>query len=131
MRTVSVVGLGYIGLPTAAFFADSDFEVIGVDINPTYVETINSGKVPFSEPGFDDLLSKVVENGSLRASVDVESAEAYIIAVPTPFREEYQVDDSFIMAAAENVSGVLKGGKSLYWNLHLLPALLERWQSMF
>ena len=83
---IAVVGLGYIGLPTAAVFAENGVEVIGIDINPRVVETINAGRPHFGEPNLDALVRRVVEAGKLRAALQMEPADAFIIAVPTPLR---------------------------------------------
>jgi UDP-N-acetyl-D-mannosaminuronic acid dehydrogenase len=83
---IAVVGLGYIGLPTAAIFAENGVEVVGVDVNPSVVATINAGRPHFGEPNLDALVRRVVEIGKLRATTTVEPAGAFIIAVPTPLR---------------------------------------------
>lgn len=107
---VCVVGLGYIGLPTAAFIASKGIHVYGVDVNPNYVEAINRGDVPFVEPGFDDLLRKVVNDGLLTAGSEQVDADAYIVCVPTPFKEHHEVDTKYIMAAAEAMAPHLRYG---------------------
>lgn len=100
-ESVSVVGLGYIGLPTAAFIASKGIKVTGVDVNPKFVESINRGEVPFVEPGFDVLLKRVVDEGLLVAQSDQIPADAYIVCVPTPFADGYKVDTKYINSAAE------------------------------
>lgn len=107
---VCVVGLGYIGLPTAAFIASKGIHVYGVDVNPNYVEAINRGDVPFVEPGFEDLLRKVVNDGLLTAGSEQVEADAYIVCVPTPFKEHHEVDTKFIMVAAEAMAPHLRYG---------------------
>lgn len=124
--TVSVVGLGYIGLPTAAFFADAGMKVIGVDVNQHYVDEINEGRVPFFEPGFGELLARVVKTQSLQAQAETPEADAYIVAVPTPFKEGYEVDDKYIVAAAEGIATKLKGGELLVLESTSPPGLTER-----
>ena len=99
---IAVVGLGYIGLPTAAVFAENGVEVVGIDVNPDVVESINQGRPHFGEPNLDALVRRVVEGGKLRATTEVEPAEAFIIAVPTPLRghgEAAQPDLSYVEAA--------------------------------
>ncbi|WP_304441003.1 UDP-N-acetyl-D-mannosamine dehydrogenase [Corynebacterium sp. HMSC062E11] len=108
--SVCVVGLGYIGLPTAAFIASKGVKVTGVDVNPTFVESINRGEVPFFEPGFEELLKRVVDEGYLRAQAEQIQADAYIVCVPTPFREDYKVDTKYINAAAESMAPHLRPG---------------------
>lgn len=109
-ETVCVVGLGYIGLPTAAFIASKGVKVTGVDVNPRYVESINRGEVPFVEPGFDELLKRVVDEGLLTAQDTQIEADAYIVCVPTPFSEGYEVDTKFIHSAAEAMAPHLRPG---------------------
>lgn len=113
METISriaVVGLGYIGLPTAAVFADNGLEVIGVEVNANVVKTVNAGKPHFGEPNLDALVRRVVENGKLRATCEMEPADAFIVAVPTPLREHHAPDISFVEAAARAMAPVLKKG---------------------
>ncbi|APT85662.1 UDP-N-acetyl-D-mannosaminuronic acid dehydrogenase [Corynebacterium aquilae DSM 44791] len=106
-----VVGLGYIGLPTAAFFANAGLQTIGVDINPSYVEQINKAIVPFHEPNFEQFLSDAVNSGRLAAQTNVTSAKAFILAVPTPFKGDYEADLSYIDAATRSVAPFLEGGE--------------------
>jgi UDP-N-acetyl-D-mannosaminuronic acid dehydrogenase len=81
---ICVIGLGYIGLPTASIFATQGFDVLGVDINPRVVETVNGGEIHIEEPGLRTMVKAGVNSGQLRASTELESANTYIIAVPTP-----------------------------------------------
>ena len=114
--TVSVIGLGYIGLPTAAMFASKQKTVIGVDVNQKIVDTINQGNVHILEPGLDDIVREAVSRGYLRAVTIPEPADAFLIAVPTPFAnldtssEIPQPDLSFVESAAKAVAVVLKKG---------------------
>lgn len=111
IRTVCVIGLGYIGLPTAAILAKSGVNVVGVDINSRAVDMINQGLVHIVEPGLDAVVRNVVVEGRLRAHANVEPADAFIIAVPTPFKgENHEPDLSYIRAASEALAGVLKQG---------------------
>lgn len=109
-KTISVIGLGYIGLPTAAMFASRKVHVIGVDINQHAVDTINEGKIHIVEPDLDMLVSAAVTAGYLRASTTPEPADAHLLAVPTPFKEGNEPDLSFIKAACKNLAPVLKRG---------------------
>lgn len=109
-ESVCVVGLGYIGLPTAAFIASKGVKVTGVDVNPKFVESINRGEVPFVEPGFDVLLKRVVDEGLLVAQAEQIPADAYIVCVPTPFAEGYKVDTKYINSAAEAMAPHLRPG---------------------
>lgn len=110
-KRISVIGLGYIGLPTAAMFASCKVEVVGVDVNRHAVDTINRGDVHIVEPDLDMMVRAVVREGYLRATTVPEPAEAFLIAVPTPFREEnHEPDLSFIEAAARTIAPVLEPG---------------------
>ncbi|MGE9553255.1 UDP-N-acetyl-D-mannosamine dehydrogenase [Erwinia amylovora] len=109
-NTISVVGLGYIGLPTAAAFASRQKSVIGIDINAHAVETINRGEIHIVEPDLDNVVKTAVEQGYLRASITPEPAEAFLIAVPTPFKDDHQPDLTYVKAAAGSIAPVLKKG---------------------
>lgn len=109
-ESVCVVGLGYIGLPTAAFIASKGIKVTGVDVNAAFVESINRGEVPFVEPGFDVMLKKVVDKGLLVAQSKQIEADAYIVCVPTPFADDYKVDTKYINAAVEAMAPHLRPG---------------------
>ncbi|MBO9622427.1 MAG: UDP-N-acetyl-D-mannosamine dehydrogenase [Sphingomonas sp.] len=107
---VVVLGLGYIGLPTAAVIARTGAKVLGVDVHPHVVETVNSGKVHIEEIDLDGLVSGVVARGNLRASLQIEPADVFVIAVPTPFGENHAPDIGYVLKAATNVAVVLKAG---------------------
>lgn len=109
-KTISVIGLGYIGLPTAAVFASRKVSVIGVDVNQHAVDTINEGKIHIVEPDLDMLVSAAVTAGYLKATTTPEPADAFLIAVPSPFKENYEPDLSYIEAACKNIAPVLKKG---------------------
>jgi UDP-N-acetyl-D-mannosaminuronic acid dehydrogenase len=109
--TVSVIGLGYIGLPTAAMFASRKLKVIGVDVNRHAVDTINQGRIHIVEPELDMIVHAAVTGGYLRAATHAEPADAFLIAVPTPFKgEQHEPDLSFVRAAAMSIAPVLKKG---------------------
>ncbi|MEX3611030.1 UDP-N-acetyl-D-mannosamine dehydrogenase [Rothia sp. LK2588] len=107
--TVAFVGLGYIGLPTAVIMANHGLKVTGVDINSTNVERINRGEVTIVEPGLEEQLQQAINSGNLKATTEMVHADVYVIAVPTPFKENYEGDLSFIMSAAENIAPQLQG----------------------
>ena len=111
LESAAVVGLGYIGLPTAVSLATGGLEVIGVDVNPDVVDRVNRGETPFAEPDLSVAVSGAVAMGRLRAQQEMPSADAYVIAVPTPFTEDHTADLSYITAAAEAVADVLRGGE--------------------
>jgi UDP-N-acetyl-D-mannosaminuronic acid dehydrogenase len=104
------IGLGYIGLPTAIVAAENGIEVVGVDVNPHVVETINKGKIHIVEPGLADLAAKVVSNSWLKAQSEPESSDVFLIVVPTPFTGDHEPDTSYVEAATRNVIPFLKEG---------------------
>jgi UDP-N-acetyl-D-mannosaminuronic acid dehydrogenase len=107
---VSVIGLGYIGLPTAAVIASRGVEVLGVDVSEHAVNTINQGKVHIVEPDLDMLVQAAVTTGKLKAALSPEPADAFMIAVPTPFKENKSPDLSYIKSALETIAPVLARG---------------------
>ena len=109
---VCVVGLGYIGLPTAAIIARSGCPVLGLDVTQSVVDTINRGEIHIEEVDLDGLVQGVVQRGLLRASTQIEPADVFVIAVPTPFAKDghHTPDISYVQAAASEVAGVLKPG---------------------
>lgn len=109
-NTISVIGLGYIGLPTAAVFASRKIKVIGVDVNQHAVDTINKGEVHIVEPDLDMVVHAAVKEGYLRATIKPEPADAFLIAVPTPFKGDHVPDLSYIEAASRSIASVLKDG---------------------
>jgi len=110
-ETISVVGLGYIGLPTAAVFASRKKKVIGVDVNAHAVTTINRGEIHIVEPDLDMVVHAAVTEGYLRATTKPEPADAFLIAVPTPFQgDNHDPDLSYIEAASKSIAPVLKRG---------------------
>ena len=113
-KTVSVVGLGYIGLPTATVLASRKIKVIGVDVNINTVNTINRGEVHIVEPELDIAVRTTVSAGYLRATTIPEPADAFLIAVPTPFKDgpsgPHHPDMDFIESAAKSIAAVLKKG---------------------
>ncbi|WP_233970382.1 UDP-N-acetyl-D-mannosamine dehydrogenase [Pectobacterium versatile] len=108
--TISVIGLGYIGLPTAAAFASRQKKVIGIDVNKLAVETINRGEIHIVEPDLDSLVKVAVENGYLQAMTKPVPADAFLIAVPTPFKGDHEPDLAYVQAAAASIAPVLKKG---------------------
>lgn len=110
INKIVVVGLGYIGLPTAAAFASRKKQVIGVDVNRHAVETINRGEIHIVEPDLGSMVKAAVENGYLTATHKPEAADAFLIAVPTPFKEGHEPDLSYVQAAAASIAPVLQPG---------------------
>lgn len=111
MKNICVFGLGYIGLPTAAMFAHHGANVIGVDVNPHAVETINQGKIHIVEPGLEAIVKQAVDNGKLKASLTPVHSDAYLIAVPTPFKgDNHEPDLSYIHAVSKALAPLLEKG---------------------
>ncbi|MBO4144483.1 UDP-N-acetyl-D-mannosamine dehydrogenase [Kocuria rhizophila] len=110
---VVFVGLGYIGLPTAVVMANHGVRVHGVDVNAAAVERIQRGEVTIVEPGLEDQLKKAVDSGQLTATTEMQHGDAFVIAVPTPFKENYEGDLSYIMSAAESIAPQLSGGETV------------------
>jgi UDP-N-acetyl-D-mannosaminuronic acid dehydrogenase len=113
-ETISIIGLGYIGLPTAAVFASRKVKVIGIDVNQHAVDTINRGEIHIVEPDLDMVVHAAVSEGYLRATTIPEPADAFLIAVPTPFKDgpsgPHHPDLDYIEAAAKSIAPVLKTG---------------------
>ena len=104
------MGLGYIGLPTAAIAASKGIEVVGVDVNLNVVNTIHEGKIHIVEPALDKVVKKVVDNGQLKASLKPEQADAFFIVVPTPFKQNHRADISYVESATRMVIPYLREG---------------------
>lgn len=109
-ETISVIGLGYIGLPTAAAFASRGKKVIGIDVNQLAVETINRGEIHIVEPDLDRVVKQAVEHKFLQAFTHPQVADAFLIAVPTPFKGDHEPDMAYVESAARSIAPVLKKG---------------------
>ena len=107
---VVMMGLGYIGLPTAALIASRGIKVQGIDVNQSVVDTINEGKIHIVEPALDGLVKHVVERGLLKASTTVDTADVYLIAVPTPFKGDHEPDLKYVESATRMILPNLKSG---------------------
>lgn len=126
MNQVAFVGLGYIGLPTAVVMANSGLNVVGVDVMQEKVDSINRGEVTIVEPGLEEELNKALDSGRFKASTEMPEAEAYIVAVPTPFTDDYKVDMRFIYSAADAIAPKLKGGELVVLESTSPPRTTER-----
>jgi UDP-N-acetyl-D-mannosaminuronic acid dehydrogenase len=126
LSSVAVVGLGYIGLPTAVSLATGGLEVIGVEVNPDIIERVNRGEAPFAEPDLSVGVSGAVAMGRLRAQREMASADAYVIAVPTPFTGDHHPDLSYVTAAAEAIADVLHGGEVIVLESTAPPGTTRR-----
>ena len=107
---VSVIGMGYIGLPTAAVLASRKINVVGVDVNHDVVDTINKGNIHIVEPELDILVRSVVQSGYLRSTTLPEKADVFMVAVPTPFKDENKPDLSYIEAVSKAIAPLLEKG---------------------
>jgi len=110
MKSVCVIGLGYIGLPTASMLASNGYNVCGVDITPQIVDTINRGEIHIEEPGLKELVKSVVDSGNLRAYLEPQESDVYIIAVPTPVKSDKKACLDYVEAAAKSIINILKSG---------------------
>ncbi|MDA3890969.1 MAG: UDP-N-acetyl-D-mannosamine dehydrogenase [Salinivirgaceae bacterium] len=107
---VTMIGLGYIGLPTAALLAKNNIHVHGVDINQTVVDTINRGEIHIVEPELNEYVADAVKRGFLKASTKAAESDVYVIVVPTPFKGEHEPDISYVEAATKGIIPLLKEG---------------------
>ena len=109
-KDICVVGLGYIGLPSAALLASRGHRIHGVDISQRVVDTINGGKVHIAEPDLDGFVRAAVDSGRLRASTVAAEADIYIIAVPTPFIDDHHPDMQYVISASRSIAPFLRPG---------------------
>jgi UDP-N-acetyl-D-mannosaminuronic acid dehydrogenase len=109
-ETCVIIGLGYIGLPTAVTVARAGIKVVGVDINSRTIEAVNSGRCPIEEPHLPEALANLVANGMIKAQSSPVTGDVYIIAVPTPFTGGYKPDLSYVEAATASIAPVLRKG---------------------
>lgn len=120
-----VVGLGYIGLPTAVMFANSGMNVHGVDVNPTVIDTIRSKRIHFHEPGFEKALNDAIDSGAFTVSLEPQEADAFIIAVPTPIGPDKTANLSQVVMAAEVLVPILKKGDLVVLESTVPPKTVE------
>jgi UDP-N-acetyl-D-mannosaminuronic acid dehydrogenase len=109
-KTICIMGLGYIGLPTAAVLAERGYNVVGVDIREHVVDTINRGEIHIHEPGLGELVNRVVRSGKLQASLQPVEADVFFICVPTPINEDKSPDLSYVKAASQAIRPYVKAG---------------------
>jgi len=107
-KKITIIGLGYIGLPTAAIFAKSGMEVLGYDINERVINALNKGKIIIEEPGLEDLVKEVVDKGSLKGITKLEKSDAFIISVPTPINKDKTANMDYVKKAAESIVPILR-----------------------
>src|SRR5690606_8692855 len=123
---VAILGLGYIGLPTAVALATRGIEVVGVDVKPDIVAAVSRGEVPFIEPDLAVGVSGAVAMGRLTATTQTPEADAFIIAVPTPFNGDHSADLSFVKAAAEQIATKLRPGNIVVLESTSPPGTTEK-----
>ncbi len=126
ISSVAVIGLGYIGLPTAAILAEKGLRVHGVDVNPATVAAVNAGSVPFVEPDLGEYVARNVAAGRLTATTEPVAAEVFIVAVPTPFLANKTPDLSYIEAAGRALAAQLTGDELIILESTSPPGATER-----
>ncbi len=125
MEKLCVLGLGYIGLPTAVMFAKHGMKVHGVDVNPVVVETLQNRALHIEEPGLGEMMAEVMDNGQLTVSTSPEEADAYIIAVPTPIREDRTANLDYVKSAGEMIVPYLRKGNLVVLESTVPPRTVE------
>lgn len=126
-KKICIIGLGYIGLPTSAMFAQSGCEVVGVDISEKVVDTLNQGHIHIEEPGLEEVIKKQVENGNFRASLTPEKADAFIVAVPTPnLNDEFRSCDlTYVIQGVEKIIPYLEKGNTVIVESTIAPKSMD------
>jgi UDP-N-acetyl-D-mannosaminuronic acid dehydrogenase len=125
MKKICVIGLGYIGLPTAAIFARAGYEITGIDVSERVVNSLNHGEVHIEEPGLPEVVKEVVASGKLRASMTPEEADVFIIAVPTPIHEDSTADVDYVIQATESILPYLKKGNVVIVESTIPPRTMD------
>lgn len=127
MKKICIIGLGYIGLPTSAMFAQSGCKVVGVDISQKVVDTLNQGHIHIEEPGLEEVIKKQVENGNFRASMTPEKADAFIVAVPTPnLDDEFKSCDlTYVIQGVEKIIPYLEKGNTVIVESTIAPKSMD------
>ncbi|MFK8793959.1 nucleotide sugar dehydrogenase [Planococcus plakortidis] len=127
MNSLNVVGLGYIGLPTALMFAKSRINVTGIDLNKDLVDSLNGGKLTFQEEGLQELFEDALDNG-IEFSTEYQKSDTYILAVPTPYIEESKkLDAKYVIAALNNVLDVCEKGAAVIIESTISPGTIDRY----
>ena len=126
VNKICVLGLGYIGLPTASIFATNGFDVLGVDTNQLVVNTVNRGEVHIQEPGLRTLVQAAVKSGRLRAATEISGADVFIIAVPTPITGDKLADLTYVHNAGHVVASVLQSGNLVILESTVPPGTCEQ-----
>jgi UDP-N-acetyl-D-mannosaminuronic acid dehydrogenase len=124
---ICTIGLGYIGLPTSIMFAKHNVEVVGVDIKPEVIDSLNSGMIHIEEPGLQEALEEVIEKGNFRASLVPERSNAYIISVPTPNHDDLykSCDLTYVLSAVKSVLPLLEKGNVIIVESTIAPRTMD------
>jgi len=126
MKNINVIGLGYIGLPTALMFAKSGIKVVGTDYNKEIVESLNQGKLSFQEEGLQELFEEAQANG-VEFSTEYKKTDTYILAVPTPYIEESKkIDPVYVISAVNSVLDVCEKGAAIIIESTISPGTIDR-----
>lgn len=125
-KEVVVIGLGYIGLPTAVVLAESGWQVTGVDVSDRTIEYVSRGELPFVEEGLGDALEAVVKNGTLRVQKETPAGDIFIVSVPSPFKGNHELDAKYIDAATDGIIPRLSGGELIILESTVPPGTTER-----
>lgn len=125
MKKICVIGLGYIGLPTASVFARAGYEVLGVDVNRKVVDSLNEGKVTIEEVQLPELVKEVVAKGYLKASLEPEKADVFIISVPTPIHEDHSANVDYVAAATKAILPYLEKGNIVIVESTIPPRTMD------
>ena len=120
-----VIGLGYIGLPTAAMFAHNGIDVVGIDVGKDVVNTINKGNIHIEEPGLGEMVNEVVSAGKLKASLTIEEANTFIIAVPTPNNEDKSCNLSYVISAINSIIPYIKKNNVIIVESTIAPRTMD------
>ncbi len=124
-KKICILGLGYIGMPTAAMFASNGYDIVGVDVNEEVVNQLNKGQVTIEEPYLGELVKQVVSENKLRASVEPEIADVFIIAVPTPIKKDKSADMTYVASATKMIVPFLKKGDTVILESTSPPGTVE------
>ncbi len=127
MTNICVLGMGYIGLPTALLFANNDHEVVGVDVNHRVIETLKNETMPFEEEGFQEMLDNTIKSGSFRPETKVEDADVFLVAVPTPFDTDLRMADlKYVISACGMITPNLRKGNLVIIESTIPPKTCEK-----
>ena len=114
IRSICIIGLGYIGLPTAALLANRNYQVYGVDVNQETVDIINQGNIHIVEPELDTFVRSAVNSGNLIADIKPKKADVFIISVPTPFQEGFIPNIDYVISASKAIAPYIEQGNMLF-----------------